>query len=30
MPTREITIDASGDVIDKLYCVVQMNFDLGA
>lgn len=27
--TREITIDASEDVVDKLYAVVQMNFDLG-
>ena len=27
--TREITIDASEDVVDKLYAAVQMNFDLG-
>ncbi len=27
--TREITIDASDDVVDKLYAAAQMNFDLG-
>jgi hypothetical protein len=27
--TREITIDASEDVVDELYTTVQMNFDLG-
>jgi Cdc6-like AAA superfamily ATPase len=27
-PTREITIDASDDVVDKLYAAVQMNWDL--
>ncbi|MEK7711080.1 MAG: hypothetical protein AAB341_04210 [Planctomycetota bacterium] len=27
--TREITIDASEDVIDKLYAAVLMNLDLG-
>ena len=27
--TREITIDASDDVVDKLYAAVRMNFELG-
>jgi cell division control protein 6 len=27
--TREIMIDASDDVVDKLYAAVRMNFDLG-
>jgi len=26
--TREITIDASEDVVDKFYAAVQMHFDL--
>jgi cell division control protein 6 len=27
--TREITLDASDDVVDKLYAAVRMNFELG-